>query len=263
MSPRVTPRLWMALPAVVITLALSIIVGPLIASALAPEGNLVIFGLIVIGFVLVVTLPVLYLLGWLRPVFFEQKRVRGILPTVLAFGPVLYLGYLAVTARWSEIPVGTVLTAILLAAIAGIGEELTFRGVAVVTLRARLSEVWVAVVPSVIFGLVHLMNLGGDLPTAEVLYQVVYAILFGFAAYALRRVTGGLFIPILIHTLNNGLEDIVDFTGGGPIAILVDGAALPDIIFIGGLVLGTIAMVLIVRDRSNDPGPLLAASRIR
>lgn len=263
MSPRVTPRLWMAIPAVVVTLALSIVIGPLVASALAPKGDLVVFGLIVIGLVLIVTLPILFLLGWLRPVFFEQKRVRGILPTVLAFGPVLYLGYLAVTARWSEIPVGTVLTAILLAAIAGIGEELTFRGVAVVTLRAKLSEVWVAVVPSVVFGLVHLLNLGGDLPTSEVLYQVFYAILFGFAAYALRRVTGGLFIPILIHTLNNGLEDIVGFTGGGPVAVLVDGAVLPDIMWIGGLLLGTVAMILIVRDKTNDPGPLLAAPRIR
>lgn len=263
MSPRVTPRLWMAIPAVVVTLALSIVIGPLVAAALAPKGNLVVFGLIVIGLVLIVTLPILFLLGWLRPVFLEQKRVRGILPTVLAFGPVLYLAYLAVTARWSEIPVGTVLTAILLAAIAGIGEELTFRGVAVVTLRAKLSEVWVAVVPSVVFGLVHLMNLGGDLPTSEVLYQVFYAILFGFAAYALRRVTGGLFIPILIHTLNNGLEDIVGFTGGGPVAVLVDGAVLPDIMWIGGLLLGTVAMILIVRDKTNDPGPLLAAPRIR
>lgn len=264
MSPRVTPRLWMAIPAVVVTLALSIVIGPMIASAIAPKGDFVALGLIIIGFVLAVTLPVLALLGWLRPVFLEQRRVRGTLPTVLAFGPVLYIVYCIVSSKWDNIPIEGALVAIMFAAIAGIGEELAFRGVAVITLRARLSEVWVAVIPSVIFGLTHLTNLGrSGLATSEVLYQVFYAVLFGFSAYALRRVTGGLFIPILIHTLNNGFENILDSSGGGPIAILVDGAALPDIIFIGGLLLGTVAMILIVRDKTNDPGPLLAAPRIR
>ncbi|MFS0894442.1 CPBP family intramembrane glutamic endopeptidase [Microbacterium sp. 179-I 3D3 NHS] len=261
MSPRVTPRLWMALPAVVLTLVLSILVGPAIADVVVPGDDLALYAAVVIGVILVVALPALWALGWLRAVFFERERVRALVPTLLAFGPLLYIGYCIVTAKWDVIPLETTLTALILAAVAGIGEELTFRGVAVVTLRARLSEVWVAVLPALTFGLVHLMNLGGELPTAEVLYQVVYAILFGFAAYALRRVTGGLLIPIIIHTFNNAFENIADATGGGPIAVLVDGAALPDILFIGGLVLGTVSMVLILQKGAR--GPLAGEKRLR
>lgn len=261
-SPRVRPRVWMALPAVIVVLGLSLVLGPLLAVQFAPADNQVLLALIALAVVLIPTIGLLAFLGWLRPVFLERRRVGGLLPTLLAFAPLIYIVYCAVTTDWSRINGGHVVTALLLASIAGVGEELAFRGVAVVTLRARLSEVWVALIPSVVFSLAHLLNLGGDVPAVETFYQVFYAFLFGLAAYALRRVTGGLFIPILVHTLNNGFENLADATGGGPIAVLVDGAALPDILFIGGLLLGTVATILIVRNRADEPEPFPAPARL-
>ncbi|WP_435747941.1 lysostaphin resistance A-like protein [Microbacterium sp. PMB16] len=244
----------MALPAVVIVLALSVFIGPTVAMSSVPKGNYLLYGLVVLGVLLAVTLPVLALFGWLRAVFFEEKRVGGLLPTLLAFGPVLYIVYCIVTTRWSEVTLDIAVTTLVLAAIAGVGEELAFRGVAVVTLRARLSEVWVAVIPAVVFGLIHLIGLTGEMPAINVFYQVGYAILFGFTAYAIRRVTGGLLIPILIHTANNAFDTIADESVGGP---FYDFDLVSDGIFIGGLVLGTIAMILIVRNRANDPKPFV------
>lgn len=264
MSPRVTPRLWMALPAVVLMLALSLVAGPLIAGAFVPTedpapAELAVYAAIIIAILLIVAVPALAALGWLRAVLFEQKRVRALVPTLLAFGPLIYFAYLIASTAWVRIPLWAVLLNLLLAAVAGIGEELAFRGVAVVTLRAKLGEVWVAVIPAVFFGLVHLINLGSGGTVVDTLYQVVYATLYGFTLYAIRRVTGGLIVPIIMHTLNNGLEYIAGSTGA-PTAVLVDGALLPNILMLGGLVLGTIAMIIIVRNRANAPQPFGVAT---
>lgn len=266
MSPRVTPRLWMALPAVVLVLALSIVIGPLIADALVPGDSptdLAIFAAIVLAVLLIVAVPALAALGWLRAVFFERKRVRALVPTLLAFGPVIYFVYLIVTIGggigWEKVPLPLILVNLLLAALAGVGEELAFRGVAVITLRAKLGEVWVAVIPAVLFGLVHLINIGSGAPVADTLYQVVYAILYGFTLYAIRRVTGGLIVPIIVHTLNNGLEYIAT-AAGAPTAVLAEGQLLPNVVFMAGLVLGTIAMILLVRNRANAPQPFAVAT---
>ncbi|WP_062378697.1 CPBP family intramembrane glutamic endopeptidase [Demequina pelophila] len=71
-----------------------------------------------------------------------------------------------------------------------VGEELLFRGVAVVFLRERFGELGVALLSSLLFGLVHF-------PAGPV--QVVFSALLGFVLYLARRVSGGLILPIAVH----------------------------------------------------------------
>jgi membrane protease YdiL (CAAX protease family) len=83
--------------------------------------------------------------------------------------------------------IGGLLAATLLIAA---GEELMFRGVVLVFLRLRYAELVAAVGSSVLFGLAHF--LAGPV-------QVVFSIAFGYLLYLVRRVSGGLVLPIVVH----------------------------------------------------------------
>jgi membrane protease YdiL (CAAX protease family) len=93
-----------------------------------------------------------------------------------------------------------------LAFMTGFAEEAVFRGVA---LRALLPRgVWWAVgVSSLIFGLLHLVNLAAGADPLATGLQIVFAGLFGFAAAAPRVVTGTLWPLVAIH----GLQDFLAF----------------------------------------------------
>ncbi|MFJ6003816.1 lysostaphin resistance A-like protein [Arthrobacter sp. NPDC092385] len=93
----------------------------------------------------------------------------------------------------------------VLALFIGFVEEVFFRGL---ILQALVPQgLWrAAIVSSVLFGLMHSLNLLFDADPAATLLQVVYATAmgFGFAAVTLR--TGVLWPLIVVHT-------VIDFTG--------------------------------------------------
>lgn len=245
---KITPRLWMAAPAILVTTALCMLGAPLIAFTLAgndPE-NVWISHLMVVVAVGVLCV-VAAALGWLGPILFEQRRATSPLARVLAFAPFVYLAYCLIVTNWPALSGAAALVIVTSAIQAGIWEEFLFRGVAVVTLRATLSELWVALITSALFASIHLLNL--TYPGAridETLYQTLYAFLFGLAAYALRRVTGTIFMPILLHVFNNMLNSLAS-ASGAPVNGLTDGSPLASVIFLGGLTLGAIAAFLCTR----------------
>ena len=79
----------------------------------------------------------------------------------------------------------------LVSALAGIGEELLFRGV----LQAGLSEAWSPmagiVVASLLFGAAHAVSLS----------YLVLATLMGLYLGLLYHLTGNLLLPIIVHAL--------------------------------------------------------------
>jgi membrane protease YdiL (CAAX protease family) len=86
------------------------------------------------------------------------------------------------------------------ALLVGFAEEGMFRGIAVTTFRVnRFSEVKVALWSTVIFGLAHATNLFSEGP--KVILQVLVTILAGYLFYLVRRVSGGLLVPALLHGL--------------------------------------------------------------
>jgi uncharacterized protein len=104
----------------------------------------------------------------------------------------------------------------------GFCEEITYRGLLLTSLRSKLSDGWVCILTSVIFGLIHGSHimLGQDISTT--ISQFFFAALMGFSLYMVRRVTGSLIWAMLLHglwdvsvfmsnyasTVSNGLEGL-------------------------------------------------------
>jgi len=83
----------------------------------------------------------------------------------------------------------------LLAALAGIGEELLFRGVLTPWAMDRLGVLWALVLPNVLFGLLHPVT-----PTYAVL-AFVAGLYMSCAWYFTGGLQGGLVAPVIAHTV--------------------------------------------------------------
>ena len=81
----------------------------------------------------------------------------------------------------------------------GFNEELTSRGLLLVGLRGSTREVWVALVSSLLFGLMHGINIFLGQSVGETIPQIGNAFLQGLTFYILRRVTGSLLWAMLLH----------------------------------------------------------------
>jgi membrane protease YdiL (CAAX protease family) len=143
-------------------------------------------------------------LGWWRPAILEPRR-RVMLPRWLWVIPVLAIVFpLADIARsehrgdfttthWWWLGIGI--------ALVGYSEELMTRGLLLVGMRAEWVEKRVFLVTTLLFALMHGLNLlsGQDLGTTikQILSVIPMAILF----YVVRRVTGTLVWSMVVHTL--------------------------------------------------------------
>ncbi|WP_042216568.1 CPBP family intramembrane glutamic endopeptidase [Demequina mangrovi] len=126
---------------------------------------------------------------WWPAVLHERLRVRG----WVWIAPLAIVVTAAALADWERVGdagAGTFAAVALGVLMIALGEELMFRGVWIVFLRARMGELGVAIVSSLAFGLVHF--LAGPV-------QVVFSALLGFVLYFARRVSGGLMVPVLVH----------------------------------------------------------------
>ena len=105
---------------------------------------------------------------------------------------------------WSEASVGIIVVVLIGALGVGVGEELFFRGILVTALRAHHSEFVVLIVSSVLFGLAHVVGFViAGLPLGLILFQVAFLSMDGALFYAARRATGRLWVPMLLHGLND------------------------------------------------------------
>lgn len=105
---------------------------------------------------------------------------------------------------WSEVSAGIIVVVLIGALGVGVGEELYFRGILVTALRARHSEFVVLIVSSVLFGLAHVVGeVIAGLPIGLILFQVAFLSMDGALFYAARRATGTLWVPMLLHGLND------------------------------------------------------------
>lgn len=84
----------------------------------------------------------------------------------------------------------------------GVAEETAFRGVAVRAMRGSTeSEFVVLVVTSILFGLVHGVNILNGAPLGETLVQIGAASIGGAGFYLVVRLTGKLVWAMLLHAL--------------------------------------------------------------
>jgi membrane protease YdiL (CAAX protease family) len=174
-------------------------------------------------------------------VFVERLPVQ---PWVLAIALLYLVGSLLVTnyAGLAHQGVGFTLLLAFSMLMVGFAEEGMFRGIGLTALRAACrGEGWAALWSTVVFGLVHASNLVDAGPKA--LAQVLLAAVSGYFFYLIRRRTGGLVVPALLHAF----FDFSLVSGG-----VVDGKGYPGGL-VGLLVVLVAAILVVVRRRRIEP----------
>lgn len=180
------------------------------------------------------------ILGWWRPALFEVERanpswlwVSVLVMVGIAVVFVLNRDFSALTPlRFALVAIGSLLV--------GFNEELATRGLLIVGLRGRFTEPMVWLWSSVIFGLIHLPNWFFGAGPAT-LIQVVLAFMSGSMLYVIRRVSGSLFVPMLVHGFWDFSQFIAPAASDNANALVFVNAAL-------GLIL---ALILVRRERGK------------
>jgi membrane protease YdiL (CAAX protease family) len=120
------------------------------------------------------------------------------IPAVILVGVVVRL----VRNPWSQVSGRFVVVALLATFLVGLSEELLVRGYFVDVLQdAGLGLVWVAVVSSVVFGVLHGANILNGQDVATTVQQVVASAILGLGLFASLALTGSLWLPIVLHFL--------------------------------------------------------------
>ncbi len=152
--------------------------------------------------------------GW-RDIFRESPELRIHHPrplrlALLLFALVVVAGLAA--APWGDWAAGVIALLILGSLLVGVGEELVFRGFLLVGARTRYSELGAFLFTCVLFGLSHGANVLTGQALGPTLGQITFAAILGACFYLLRRTSGLLVIPILVH----GLIDVVSIVQAPP-----------------------------------------------
>ena len=98
----------------------------------------------------------------------------------------------------------------------GIGEEIITRGSLLVSLRQRFAEEKVWLYTTLAFSALHIPNVFFGLSFVQMLLQLIIAFIMGSAFYAMRRTTGTLLVPIILHGLWDTSIFLPQATGGSP-----------------------------------------------
>ncbi|MFD4295534.1 CPBP family intramembrane glutamic endopeptidase [Rhodococcus sp. NPDC058505] len=140
-------------------------------------------------------------LGWWRPAMLETRRSHS---RWAALPPALLVAAAVVSLAGTQFgPLGGGYLATLAVAmlIVGFTEELICRGVAVVGYRGGLAEVWVWLLSSAAFGLMHATNALQGQSGRDTAVQVGMTFVLGSTFYMVRRITGSLVWAMLLHAL--------------------------------------------------------------
>ncbi|MGO2750427.1 MAG: lysostaphin resistance A-like protein [Pseudoclavibacter sp.] len=247
---KVRPRVW---------IGLAIYVGYLVVvytvqafsnvryDELGDSGSNLFFGaglsLIIAAVLLAITTT---LLGWWRPALFDQHRSTR-WPIIAPILMVVALIINIVSTDWGAFD-GALIAALFVIVLVGFTEELTTRGLLLTGLRSRFNEVWVWLISTALFAGMHLLNATSGQDLGPTIQQVIFAFFAGTVLYVLRRVTGSLIWPMLLH----GFWDFSTFavTHGAPSPLAGIGA----IINIAAGVLALISVAFVVRGANERLG---------
>jgi membrane protease YdiL (CAAX protease family) len=187
-------------------------------------------------------------LGWLRDIFGPQpiggRRWMWIAPVLVLVAIVGHVGGI----EWSQWSPAQVAMMAVAGVCIGMAEELATRGLAVKMLRdAAHSERFVAIVSSLLFALMHVVNLISGMSVSTVAATVGYTFCFGMCMYLSMRVTGTIWAAIVLHGLTDpttflatgGIDEAVTSSQGSGWALLAAGAT------IAFMVLAVVAIFLI------------------
>lgn len=154
------------------------------------------------------------LLGWWRRVLFEGCRSGPgwvwILPVAIA----LIIVHNLIGVPKANLTLGLLLWSVAGAVGVGFGEEMITRGSLIVGLRSRFTERRVWLISSLLFSALHVPNVIFGLPWISMPIQVGLTFLMGSAFYVIRRLSGTLILPMVLHGLWDSSQLLNDATGG-------------------------------------------------
>ena len=195
------------------------------------------------GAFLVVALSVL---GWWREALFDRTtlgpRWVWILPVVILALILHHFSGLAFDRLTPELLLWSVLGGVGV----GFGEEMITRGSLLIGLRSRFPEARVWLISTALFSALHVPNVLFGLPWWGMPFQVLLTFIFGSGLYVIRRLSGNLLLPMVLH----GLWDSALFLGvatGAP-------ASLLQYLVYPVAIVCTIAMLRALRAGSVDTG---------
>ena len=141
------------------------------------------------------------ILGWWRMVLFDQTKSG---PRWVWILPVVTTGI--ILNNFLGLPFGKVSSELLLwsslgALGVGFGEEMITRGSMIVGLRSRFGERKVWLISTLLFSALHIPNVIFGLPMSAMPIQVLLTFIMGSGFYAMRRVSGTLILPMILHGL--------------------------------------------------------------
>jgi membrane protease YdiL (CAAX protease family) len=96
----------------------------------------------------------------------------------------------------------------------GFGEEMITRGSLIVGLRSRFSEGHVWLISSLLFSALHIPNVLFGLPLWAMPIQVLLTFIMGSGLYVIRRMSGTLILPMILHGLWDSSLFLNIATGG-------------------------------------------------
>lgn len=216
------PTAWKAILIIVVYLAFYLavgwVVGRVFAGPIDNDDALANFATIVLGTALPIAIGAGALLwfthrrGWLADIFGPQPiRGRG----WMWVAPVLVLAAIVghvVSTDWGAWDAGQLVAMVSLGVCVGFTEELATRGIVVKVVRdAGHGEKFVAAISSVTFALMHTVNLISGMAPTVVVATVVYTLGFGACMYLSMRLTGTIWVAIVLH----GLTDPTTFLALG------------------------------------------------
>lgn len=140
-------------------------------------------------------------LGWWRIVLFDQTKSGPRWVWVL---PLLIVGIIA--HNFAGLDVDKLSPELLLwstlgAVGVGFGEEMISRGGLLVGLRSRFPETQVWLFSTLAFSALHVPNVIFGLPLWQMPIQVLLTFIFGSGLYVIRRASGTLILPMVLHGL--------------------------------------------------------------
>lgn len=140
-------------------------------------------------------------LGWWRIVLFDNSKSGPLWVWVL---PILIAGI--ILNNFSGLDSGKLSPELLLwstlgAVGVGFGEEMITRGSMIVGLRSRFPEVKVWLISTLLFSALHVPNVIFGLPMSAMPIQVLLTFIFGSGMYVIRRTSGTLILPMVLHGL--------------------------------------------------------------
>ncbi len=158
-------------------------------------------------------------LGWWRLVLFDKSRSG---PAWIWIFPVVMAAIIA--NNFLGMPSGKLTFELLLwsslgAVGVGLGEEMITRGSMVVGLRSRFAEGKVWLFSTLLFSAMHVPNVYFGLPMANMPIQVILTFIMGSGLYVVRRMSGTLLLPIILHGLWDSSLFLTVATGGTPSSI--------------------------------------------